>query len=355
MTVAKSKILFVVEAMGGGVFTYIVDLANELVNVYDVYIAYAIRPQTPIDFKKYFNPNIHLIEVKNFARSINPVKDILALFELKMIAKSIDPDIIHLHSSKAGAIGRVVFNGKKHPLFYTPHGYSFLMENYNPLKRFLFKSIETILAKRKCTTISCSYGEYLETKKFNNHATYVNNGINTEKLGLLLSNVTEKDHPFTVFTLGRICYQKNPDLFNSVAKAMPDVRFLWIGDGDMRDVLTSPNIEIVGWVDRKKALELSVNADVFLLTSLWEGLPISILEAMYIKKLCVVSDVTGNHDVIHNGRNGFVCQTIDDYVNAISSKNTEKLIDTAYNDIVTEYNTNVMARKYVQIYQSAMK
>ena len=50
-----------------------------------------------------------------------------------------------------------------------------------------------------------------------------------------------------------------------------------------------------------------MSADVFLLTSLWEGLPVSLLEAMYMKKPCVVSDVIGNHDVIENGRNGFIC------------------------------------------------
>ena len=51
----RKKILFVVEAMGGGVFTYIVDLANELVNSNDMYIAYAVRKQTPKDFKEYFD------------------------------------------------------------------------------------------------------------------------------------------------------------------------------------------------------------------------------------------------------------------------------------------------------------
>lgn len=67
----KKKILYIVEAMGGGVFTYIVDLANELVNKYDMYIAYAVRKQTPKNYKDYFDKRIHLIEVKNFGRAIN--------------------------------------------------------------------------------------------------------------------------------------------------------------------------------------------------------------------------------------------------------------------------------------------
>ena len=167
----KKKILYIVEAMGGGVFTYIVDLANELVNKYDMYIAYAVRKQTPKNYKDYFDKRIHLIEVKNFGRAIDPVKDIAALFEVKKIAAKIKPDVIHLHSSKAGAIGRVAFNGKI-PMFYTPHGYSFLMENYKPMKRRMFKMIESVCAKRNCTTISCSVGEHQESLKLTRRATW---------------------------------------------------------------------------------------------------------------------------------------------------------------------------------------
>ncbi len=156
----KKKILYIVEAMGGGVFTYIVDLANELVDTYDMYIAYAVRKQTPSNYKEYFDKRIHLIKVKNFARAINATKDIAAFFEIRKIAKEIKPDIIHLHSSKAGALGRFAFSGKRVSLFYTPHGYSFLMENYKPMKRRVFKLIESVCAKRNCTTISCSVGEH---------------------------------------------------------------------------------------------------------------------------------------------------------------------------------------------------
>lgn len=97
--------------------TGIVHLANELVNKYDMYIAYAVRKQTPKNYKDYFDKRIHLIEVKNFGRAINPTKDIAAFFEVKKIAAEVKPDVIHLHSSKAGAIGRVAFNGKI-PMFY---------------------------------------------------------------------------------------------------------------------------------------------------------------------------------------------------------------------------------------------
>lgn len=348
----KKKILYIVEAMGGGVFTYIVDLANELVNEYDMYIAYAVRKQTPLNYKDYFDKRIHLIEVKNFGRAIDPVKDIAAFFEVKKIAAKVDPDVIHLHSSKAGVIGRMAFNGKI-PMFYTPHGYSFLMENYKPMKRRAFKLIENVCAKRKCITISCSIGEHQETLKLTKRATYVNNGINMAELQKIIDKTERVKHPFTVYTLGRICYQKNPTLFNSIAKSLPDVKFIWIGDGELREELKSSNIEITGWTDRKSAIKYAVSADVFLLPSRWEGLPISLLESMYMKKVCVVSNVIGNRDVIHNGENGFVCSGIAEFVKAIKQAQggVDRLVEKAYQDIITMYNTKNMAKRYSERYR----
>lgn len=344
------KILYIVEAMGGGIFTYIVDLANELVNEFDIYIAYAVRPQTPSNYKSYFNKKIHLIEVKNFCREINPQKEIAALKEVKKIYNKIKPDVIHLHSSKAGAIGRIAFDGNKIPLFYTPHGYSFLMENYNPLKRYIFKMIEKQCARRNCMTISCSIGEHKETLKITNNATYINNAINTSDLNEKLKNVNNEAHPFTVFTLGRICYQKNPSFFNEIAEAMPNTKFLWIGDGELRDKLKAKNIEITGWVNRKEGIQKSMNADVFILTSLWEGLPISLLESMYMKKLCVVSNVIGNRDVIHNNKNGYVCNSVDEFVKAIKENKIEYR-EQAYKDILEKYDTKIQAKQYAHIYR----
>lgn len=349
----KKKILYIVEAMGGGVFTYIVDLANELVNEYDMYIAYAVRKQTPKNYRDYFDKRIHLIEVKNFGRAINPAKDVAALFEVKKIASEVKPDVIHLHSSKAGAIGRVAFDGKI-PMFYTPHGYSFLMENYKPMKRRMFKLIESVCAKRNCTTISCSVGEHQETLKLTKRATYVNNGINMAEFQDIMDKTEKVEHPFTVFTLGRICYQKNPTLFNEIAEQLPNVRFVWIGDGELREELTSENIEITGWVNRMTAIKYAVNADAFLLTSRWEGLPISLLESMYMRKICIVSNVIGNRDVIHNGKNGFVCVKTDDFVRAINSSrddNVQRLLNNADVDVRQKYNTKVMTQKYKEIYE----
>ena len=98
---------------------------------------------------------------------------------------------------------------------------------------------------------------------------------------------------------------------------------------------------------------------IFLLPSLWEGLPISLLEAMYMKKLAVVSDVIGNRDVVHNQVNGFVCKTLDEYVAAIRrgvqmDADCRAYIEHAYREILSEYSLDVMCGKYDEIYQRAL-
>lgn len=354
----KPRLLYFVEAMGGGVFTYIVDLANSLVDDYDVYIGYATRKQTPENYKDYFDKRVHLIKIENFSRSTSLIKAYKAAKEMKEVAKSIQPDVIHLHSSIAGTIGRLIFNGKKVPVFYTPHGYSFLMQGISSEKKWIYKLIEKICSKQNSTTVACSPGEYQATLELTKHATEVDNGINIKDLQSLIdSTAISNDKHYDVFTLGRISMQKNPKVFNEVASKLPDLKFLWIGDGELRSELTAPNITITGWVDRNQALKYAMQSDMFMLSSLWEGLPMSLLEAMYMKKLCLVSDVIGNKDVISNSINGYICKSPQEFVDKISSKRDKSyqhLIDSAYKDVLEHYNTKVVSKAYNNLYQAAI-
>ena len=351
----KQKILHVVEAMGGGVFTYIVELANGMSDQFDITIAFGLRNETPKNYAEYFNDNVKLIHVQSFCRSLNPIKDLKAYFELKKIIRDENPDVMHFHSSKAGAIGRLFFCRKNRKNFYTPHGYSFLMEGISPVKRKIYEVIEKICGNRNCITVACGKGEWEESLKVSKKSTYISNGINIEKLDKILETpaLRSNEHPFTVYTVGRINYQKNPEIFNEIAKLVPDVRFAWIGEGDMRDCLTSENIVVTGWMKADYALELAKNGDMFLLPSRWEGLPISLLEAMYMKKLCLVSDIVGNRDIIRDGVTGYICNTAEEFAEAIKkykNQDNSRIIENAYNEILNHYNSSWLCDRYRELY-----
>lgn len=360
----KKKLLHIVESMGGGVFTYMVDICNFMCDEYDVYLAYGLRNETPNDYMDYFDKRVHMIKVENFTREIALSTDFRAVKEVRRIVKDIEPDIVHLHSSKAGAIGRMFLNGK-YKKFYTPHGYSFLMQNIDKSKKNQYYLIEKMLGFLKCTTIACGPGEYEVARKITKNAICICNGINVDIVKKEIEEIKaqknskepddEINEKFTVVTIGRICEQKNPKLFNQIAKQLPDVRFIWIGDGEKRDELTSKNIEVTGWLERGEALLNAVNGDAFVLTSLWEGLPISLLEAMYLKKICIVSDVIGNRDVIRDEINGYVCNDADQFVKVInkvmeSSEENENIIKRAYNDLMRYHDTNQIMKMYKETY-----
>ena len=354
----KKKVLHIVEAMGGGVFTYLVELANGMCEKFDVTIAFGIRSQTPENYAEYFDKRVSLIKVNNFTRGLNPMKDLGSYFEVRKIIKEVAPDIIHMHSSKAGAIGRMMFCCKNSKMFYTPHGYSFLMEDVSGRKKKMYKCIEKIFGKRNCTTVACGKSEWEQSKKVSRKSTYISNGINIKKVQKIIDESQavkkETNHKFTVYTVGRIDYQKNPELFNRIADKLPDIKFVWIGDGDMRDQLTSSNITITGWLDNKQTIERAKQYDVFILASRYEGLPISLLEAMYMKKTCVVSNVVGNRDVIQNNHSGYICNSLDEFVEVIErlAKDgiEERMVNHAYNAIINHFNSGRLVEKYEELY-----
>lgn len=350
------KILYIAESFGSGVFSFLSDLSKNVSKDYEIVIAHGIREETLSNFKDYFDKNTKFIEVKNFTRSINIIKDIKAFCELKNIIKKENPDIIHLNSSKAGFLGRFAANCKKQKVLYNPHGFSFLMKNTSKLKRSIYWLAEKIATIKKCTIIGCSKGEYEEALKLTKNAICINNGIDIKKLNKDIKFLKPKELNFNnlkVCTIGRINYQKNPEGFNEIAKSFPNIQFTWIGEGEDNNLLTSKNINVTGWKSREEVLKILNENDIFVLASIWEGLPLSLLEAMYLKKICIVSDCIGNKDVIKNGQNGFICKTKDEFEFAIKNLkniNCEELKDNALKDIQEKYNIERMVLEYKKIY-----
>ena len=356
----KKKIVHVVEAFGGGVYNFLVDLLNNTIDEFDITVIYALRPQTPDNFINDFDKRIKFIHSKYMTRSIG-LNDLKAFFEIKKIIKNENPDIVHCHSSKAGLLTRLAINTKKIKTFYTPHGYSFLMEDSSKLKRFIYKSIEKIGTLNHSVIVACSKGEYEESLKLTKRATYVSNGVNLEILRKYIPDKIKQidTNNLTFVTTGRVSYQKNPELFNNIAESFPEIKFIWVGTGDLKNKLTRNNIEVTGWKNRDELMEILNKSDVFILPSLWEGLPISLLEAMALKKPCIVSNVIGNRDVISNENNGFVCNNLNEFIGVIKNiqynkYNLEKISENAFNDIKNVYNTEVMCKKYCNIYKGEM-
>ncbi len=351
----------VCEAFGGGVFTYVRQLCNDMCDNFDIYLAYSLRPQTPKNYKEQLDPRIHLIEVKSWnGKSVtNIINDRKVIKELRQIESRVHPDIIHLHSSIAGGIGRLAFKSDSYKLIYTPHGYAHILMGPG-IKSDIYKTIEKYLGKHsKAITLTCTESEDDVARTLSNDTAYIETGIDVKELAKTLNKVKRSENKeLKVYTVGRIAKQKRPDLFNKIAELVPNVKFLWIGDGELKNELTSPNITVTGWKDRNEALKIADTADIFILCSYGEAIAMSLIENMYMGKLCLVSDTMGNKSVINNGTNGYTCNTAEDYAKRVKEAVEVfpfRLAKQAHDDVVNIYNNDVMKKKYIKFYKSLIK
>lgn len=352
-------IMHIAEAFGGGIVTFLANLANQQADHYNVIIVHGIRPETHANYKDFFDPRIKLVKAKNFRQKIDLVHVTKAVFELRELIKLYKPDIIHMHSSQAGVLGKIAAIGHGCNKAYSPHGFSFLRQDVPQWKRVIFTTIERIFAQFSCVMVASSATEFEAAKQLTKKSILITNGISNKSLIPFESIKPDNEVP-TVGMVGRALPQKNPALFNEIAQKMPHVHFEWIGDGALSHLLTSFNIHVVGWGPREEALEYVAKSDVYIMTSLWEGMPISLLEAMYLRKPCVVSNVVGNRDVINDGKNGFVCNTADDFVEKIqylldNPHVRARMGEQGHQDIETYYTSQIMEQKFSEAYSLGMK
>ena len=348
----------VCESYTGGVFSYVTQLCNDMCDYFDVYLAFSVnsarkrRPQTPLNFKKLLDPRIRLFEIQNFGNARYIIRTI---HKLRKIESEVKPDIIHLHSSIAGGLGRIAFNGNSNKVIYTPHGYSFILMG-GGLKSKIMYIAEWILGKRNATTLVCTPSEEDVAKKITRKTAYIETGVNIRELEYALNDVKPiKNKRFTVYTLGRVCYQKQPKLFNQIAELVPEADFVWVGSGELESELKAPNVKVTGWMPRHEALAVGKGADVYILCSLGEAVAMSLIENMFMENLCLVSNVMGNKDVIQDGINGYVCEKIEDYCKRIKESMAlfpTYLVEKGKKDIINRFNVEHMKEQYFLFYNS---
>lgn len=305
------KVLHLVESFGGGVLTSVSQLCNLQVNQGDeVILVYSLRPETPGDFIKGLDSRVKTMTI-SMVRRVSFYRDLRSFFTVLGLLGQLKPDVFHLHSSKAGFIGRAaIFFGRYKDIrtFYSPRGFSFLQSNLSPLKRKLYFVLEKIGAFFGGIIVACSESEKKEAEKVTTRRiTIIENAVDTKIIPLKKSQESNLD--IKIGTLGRLCPQKNPGLFLNLAKAFlndPRIHFIWIGGGEEDEFAGSSNIKITGWLPRQEALQELSKLDIYIQTSLWEGMPLSVIEALVMGLPAVVTNAVGNRDVVIHEETGYI-------------------------------------------------
>jgi len=269
------------------------------------------------DAWKNLNPKIKKIRIDEHRKHLS-FKDLLLMMRLFYYRIKYKPDVVHLHSSKMGAIGRIVFNKKK--IVYTVHGFDSVRLAH---RKFLF--VEKLLKNRTAKIVAVSQYDVdgLRAEGITKNVELVYNGL---KDSATIDNIApdlviagkldmiKQKYPHLIMCISRISKQKKFDLFLDIAKAMPQYAFVWIGNKQAMTDLPD-NVYCLG--EASSAHIYLRYADLFILPTNYEGLPVSILEALSYSVPVIASNVGGIPEIL-NGDNGFcVSNDVSEFVGKI--------------------------------------
>lgn len=306
------RVLHVTEAMGGGIVTFLDSISRrQAAEGAEPSILYAVRDDTPqastIRDRYDDRVKIHLPIDRG-----DPRKNALSLYKIvRKHARSGEYDVIHLHSSVAGGVGRIAAGASRTPLFYSPHGFAFLREDTSVWTRRATRMAERVLAKRgslivtSATEVSIARGS-LRARD----ATYLQSGVPRSSIARSAPRVRRNTRP-QVAMLGRMAYQKAPWRFAAIARALdPVADFTWVGGGDPdlreRWIGDAP-VRVLEWVSPEELEAVLHDTDVFLFPTLWEGMSLSLIQAQGRGIPAVTTDVVGNRDAVQDNVTGYVC------------------------------------------------
>lgn len=307
------NVLHVIEPFAGGIATFIKQLTE--LNPSDNHcILHGSRSEIidSSELRKRFPRNASFIKWRYAQREIKVVSDLMAFFYLLKVLRSEQFDVVHLHSSKAGFLGRIACKlmGIER-VIYSPHSGAFLRTDISVFKQKLFRNLEVFANRFSGVVICTSDSEHKAFTEAGILSKYINNGAYYSKE--LDKKITKPI--FRVLSCGNICEQKNPSEFNELAQRLehdPRFEFVWVGDGEQRHLLTSSNIKITGWIPRERVLKHLRQADLYISSSSWEGMPYAVLEAMSQECPLLLSPCVGNIDLIPEGKNGHFFDSTDE-------------------------------------------
>ncbi len=258
-------------------------------------------------------------------REISVVADLRAVIETRRQIKWLNPDLIHAHSSKGGVLGRLAALRTGIPVIYTPNAYAFL--GASRFNGKIYQLVERVL--RHTTACLLAVGESERTRSINDvgfpesKVALVNNAISLPAVSNMEEDITEP----MVLMVGRLCYQKNPEMFvraaGRVHRRHPECRFELIGGGyqehhgrTVRGLIDELDLqdrfEIHDWMTPQGVADRITQATIMVVPSRYDGLPFIPLEAMALGKPVVGTRVDGVQDVIVDGETGFLVDLDDD-------------------------------------------
>lgn len=281
-------------------------------------------------------PNCDHFYCLPFERSPFKAENIRAYRQLKKILENEHYDIIHCHTPMGGVVARLAAGASRKKgtkVIYTAHGFHFYQGAplinwavYYPVEKMLAHKTDLLITinqedyeraqKFKAKRVELAHGIGIDLEKFKRSSPEAREKIR-ETLGL------KKGDIFSI-CVARLTAEKNLlILFRMVANLnRPNFHLFVCGDGEQRAELEQEinrlnlenQVHLLGF--RKDVCRLCSAADLFLLASMREGLPVAVMEAMACGLPVICSDIRGNRDLVVEGKGGYLCtpKDVDSYV-----------------------------------------
>lgn len=351
----KMKILYCITSSSwGGAQLHVLELcADQLAKGNEV--TFIVGNKGPLLDKVKQLKGVKTILLPSLVREINPVNDIKAIVELRRIIKEESPDIVHLHSSKAGVIGRLSSIGlrEKSKVIFTVHGWAFTDGVSSRLKKSLYRMIEKSVRHFTDLFICVSYydekiGRRDKVLDSTSNVKVIHNGSTTPSEQSINYSVHT---PLRLVMIARFSPQKDQEtLIKAVTKLPKDsYKLTFVGDGETlqtnKELVSkyglNHNIKFVGFKD--DISDELIDNDVYILSTHYEGLPISIIEAMSYGLPILATNVGGNSEMLKNNINGFLFTSKDELADKLNyfinnPETVKKMGQESYRIFSNEYS-----------------
>lgn len=319
---------------------------------------------------KAYGVNICQIDL---ARSPYSMKNIIAYRQLVKLIKDENIDYIHCNTPIGGLLGRLAGQAcNVKCVIYEAHGFHFYKGA--PIKNWIiYYPMEKWLAKKTDAIITINKEDYERAKKFklkNNGSVYYVPGVGMDlKQYDIPERIREikkkeiglKDTDIALISMGDLIDRKNyPVAIEAISKLNnSNIHYFICGNGPEEHNLKvlakklniEDNVHFLGY--RTDIKELLKASDIFLFTSKQEGLARSLMEAMACGLPCVVSNIRGNTDLIEGSSCGFLCETVDEYVNSIriiiNSPDRQSYVNACF-ERIKKFNLDIVADKLIEVY-----
>lgn len=316
--------------------------------------------------------DIKVVEINNIRGKFNRLLKINRLINL---LKEIRPHIVHCYMFTANFYGRLASIVTRTPIIIASKRNA---EEVGKDKTSFRMLIDKLLAKYSDGIICNSNSSAINLiKKYGfdrNKIFVVQNGIRKIEIEELSNLYKKVKHINTVVgTIGSLTPRKNQKLFLDMARQIlektknSNITFNIIGEGELREILENDskisgiesNVKFLG--ERNDIYNLLMQTDVFVMTSLYEGMPNTIMEAMMAGLPVVASNIGGNNELVVHGKTGFLCDVNDaqafaKYVLLLikDKKLSKRMGESGRQRIIREFGIDMMVKKTEEIYQKLL-